>query len=39
MTTNKEELHDELGNNHIATSAETPLRADAFAISDEKRLN
>ena len=25
--------HNELGENHIATSAQTPLRADAFAIS------
>lgn len=36
------DLHDEflndLGDNHIATNAETPLRDDAFAISDEKKI-
>ncbi len=29
--------NDELGENHIATSVKTPLRADAFAISDEAK--
>jgi len=29
--------NDELGENHIATSAKTPLRADAFAISDDEK--
>nr|WP_298656913.1 GTP cyclohydrolase I FolE [uncultured Flavobacterium sp.] len=36
------DLHDEflndLGDNHIATNAETPLRDDAFAISDEEKI-
>nr|WP_299033410.1 GTP cyclohydrolase I FolE [uncultured Tenacibaculum sp.] len=29
---------DEIGENHIATSAKTPLRADAFEISDEEKI-
>jgi len=29
---------DELGDDHISTSAETPLRTDAFEISDEKKI-
>ena len=33
-----EDFQEELGNNHIATSAQTPLRADAFAISDEEKI-
>lgn len=33
-----EDFHDELGNNHIATNAETPLRADAFTISDDDKI-
>lgn len=30
---------DEIGENHAATSAKTPLRVDAFAISDEEKIN
>ena len=33
-----EDFQDELGNNHVATSAETPMRADAFVISDEEKI-
>lgn len=35
------DIHDfELfGDNHIATSIDTPLRADAFAISDEEKMS
>ena len=33
-----EDFQDELGNNHVATSAETPIRADAFVISDEDKI-
>lgn len=33
-----EEYIDDLGNNHIATSAETPLRADAFNLSDDEKI-
>nr|BFF35193.1 GTP cyclohydrolase I FolE [Tenacibaculum mesophilum] len=29
---------DEIGENHIATSAKTPLRADAFDISDDEKI-
>lgn len=38
-TTNmKDERTEELGENHIGTSAETPLRDDAFDISDEEKI-
>ncbi len=30
--------HDEIGENHIATHAETPLRDDAFSLSDEEKI-
>ncbi len=30
---------EELGNNHIGTSTNTPLRDDAFAISDEEKIS
>ncbi|AMA49055.1 GTP cyclohydrolase I FolE [Flavobacterium covae] len=33
-----EEFHDELGHSHIATSATTPLRSDAFDLSDEEKI-
>ncbi|WP_395044210.1 GTP cyclohydrolase I FolE [Flavobacterium sp.] len=35
---NKEELSDEIGNNHIATSSQNPLREDAFDISDDQKI-
>ena len=31
-------LIDEIGDDHISTSAKTPLRDDAFEISDEKKI-
>lgn len=31
-------LHEEIGNNHIATCDHTPLRADAFDISDDEKI-
>lgn len=31
-------INDEIGDNHIATSDFTPLRADAFALSDEQKI-
>ncbi|WP_394364916.1 GTP cyclohydrolase I FolE [Polaribacter haliotis] len=34
-----DERIEEIGENHLATSAKTPLRADAFAISDEEKIN
>lgn len=36
---NNEELQDEIGNNHISTSAKNPLREDAFAISDDEKIS
>ena len=33
-----EDLNIEIGENHIGTSAHTPLRADAFVISDEEKI-
>lgn len=36
--TQHEDNRDEIGENHIASSAETPLRADAFAISDDEKM-
>ncbi len=33
-----DERIEEIGENHVATSAKTPLRADAFAISDEEKI-
>lgn len=35
---NKELLHDELGDNHVATSAQNPFREDAFNISDQEKI-
>ncbi|MFP9100264.1 GTP cyclohydrolase I FolE [Flavobacterium sp. RHBU_24] len=37
MTQDKDN-RDEIGDNHIASSAQTPLRADAFTISDEEKM-
>ncbi|MDE3235156.1 MAG: GTP cyclohydrolase I FolE [Bacteroidota bacterium] len=31
-------LIDEIGDNHVSTSTDTPLRADAFDISDEQKM-
>lgn len=33
-----EEIMNELGDNHIATSAETPLRKDAFVLTDDEKI-
>lgn len=33
-----EELYDELGDNHVASSYETPLRMDAFDLSDDEKV-
>ncbi|WP_026978182.1 GTP cyclohydrolase I FolE [Flavobacterium tegetincola] len=35
---NNNDLHDEIGNNHIATSAENPVRSDAFDLTDEQKI-
>ncbi|WKW47246.1 GTP cyclohydrolase I FolE [Myroides sp. JBRI-B21084] len=31
-------LHDDIGDNHFGTSDYTPLRADAFSISDDQKI-
>ena len=31
-------MNDEIGENHIGTSAENPLRVDAFDISDAEKI-
>ena len=36
--TMNEEKIEEIGDNHLATSAENPLRADAFDISDKEKI-
>ncbi|HUH51555.1 MAG TPA: GTP cyclohydrolase I FolE [Flavobacterium sp.] len=33
-----EKLYDELGDNHVASSYETPLRMDAFDLSDDEKV-
>lgn len=35
---NSEDFQDEIGNNHIATSAENPIRKDAFELTDEQKI-
>ena len=35
---NEEELSDEIGTNHIGTSSDNPLRADAFILSDDEKI-
>ncbi|NBR13292.1 MAG: GTP cyclohydrolase I FolE [Flavobacteriales bacterium] len=34
-----QELHDQIGDEHILTSVETPMRADAFALSDIEKID
>jgi len=36
---NNDDFQDELGNSHIATSAQNPIREDAFDMSDEEKIN
>ena len=36
--TNSDQINDELGENHIATSAQNPVRNDAFNLSDETKI-
>lgn len=33
-----EDFQDEIGDNHIATNAQNPIRKDAFALSDEEKM-
>ena len=35
---NSDQFNDELGENHIATSAQNPVRNDAFTLSDEQKI-
>lgn len=35
---NNDEFHDEIGNDHIATNAQNPIRDDAFELSDEQKI-
>ncbi|HWS60852.1 MAG TPA: GTP cyclohydrolase I FolE [Flavobacterium sp.] len=35
---NNEEFQDEIGNNHISSSANNPIRKDAFDISDDEKI-
>jgi GTP cyclohydrolase IA len=37
--TNNEEYQDEIGNNHISSSAKNPVREDAFDISDDEKIS
>ncbi len=36
--TNSDQISDELGENHIATSAQNPVRNDAFILTDEQKI-
>jgi len=36
--TNNEDFQDEIGNNHIATSATNPIRNDAFDMPDDQKI-
>jgi GTP cyclohydrolase I len=36
--TNNDTINDELGENHIATSAQNPMRNGAFELSDDKKI-
>jgi GTP cyclohydrolase I len=38
LITKNEMTNDELGENHIATSAQNPVRNDAFDLSDDKKI-
>lgn len=36
--TNSDQINDEIGENHIATSAQNPVRIDAFNLTDEQKI-
>jgi GTP cyclohydrolase I len=38
LMTNSDQINDELGENHVATSAQNPVRKDAFNLSDETKI-
>jgi GTP cyclohydrolase I len=35
---NNDDFHDEIGDNHVATSTENPMRDDAFLLTDEEKI-
>ncbi len=35
---NNDELHDEIGNNHLSNNVNNPLRSDAFDLSDDQKI-
>jgi len=35
---NNKDVQDEIGNNHIATSAQNPVRKDAFDLTDDEKI-
>ena len=35
---NNEDFHDEIGDNHVATAAQNPLRKDAFDLTDAQKI-
>lgn len=35
---NTENIHDDLGENHVGTSSQTPMKADAFKLSDKEKI-
>ena len=36
--TNNQDFQDEIGDNHIATAANNPVRKDAFDLPDEQKI-
>ena len=34
----EDQLHDDIGNNHIATNESTPLRTDAFELTEDQKI-
>jgi GTP cyclohydrolase I len=36
---NTNDVQDEIGNNHVATSAENPVRKDAFDLTDKEKID
>ena len=38
MNYKTEDFNDEIGNNHMATNAKSPIRKDAFELSDEQKI-
>jgi GTP cyclohydrolase I len=36
--TNNEDFHDEIGDNHVASNAQNPLRMDAFDMPDDQKI-